>query len=164
MNRTLARTLIRLLTAVLLKMQIAGYIYCVQQPCKRELSRSTASVYTTGNEVNYCLNTTVRLPQVTRHGVQVDEHKWPITRHHAIAEQKEEEEPPSHAQTHTLPPPPTPLFWIWKGKQTEGWVEVGYVVVFLFMRTLMFSRALETFCSRPRWDDRLQAGGHDSRD
>lgn len=164
MNRTLARTLIRLLTALLLKMQIAENIYCVQEPCKRKVSRCTASVYTTGNEVNYCLNTTVRLPQVRRHSLQVDERKWPITRHHAIAEQEEEEEPPSHAQTRTTPTPPPPSFWIWKGKQTRGWVEVGYVVVFLFVRTLMFSRAFETFCPRPRWDDRLQASGADSRD
>ena len=38
MNSTLARTLIRLLTAVVLKMQIAGNTYCEQQPCKRKLS------------------------------------------------------------------------------------------------------------------------------
>lgn len=38
MNSTLRRTLIRLWTAVVLKMQMAGNTYCEQQPCKRELS------------------------------------------------------------------------------------------------------------------------------
>ena len=37
MNSTLVRTLIGLLTAVALKMQIAGKTFFEQQPCKRKL-------------------------------------------------------------------------------------------------------------------------------
>lgn len=130
---------------------------------------SAASVYTTGNELNYCLNTTVGVRQVRRHGIQPAEYKWPITQHDVIAEHWEEKEelPPLHPlciHTHTVSnthaihnPPLPPPSWIWKGKQRQGWVEVGYVVVFLFTWTLMFPRSFETFCSRPRREARLQA-------
>lgn len=67
---------------------------------------SAASVYTTGNELNYCLNTTVGVRQVRRHGIQPAEYKWPITQHDVIAEHWEEKEelPPLHPlciHTHT---------------------------------------------------------------
>lgn len=94
---------------------------------------SAASVYTTGNELNYCLNTTVGLPQVRRHSIQLAEYKWPITQHDVITQQweEEEEQPPLHTHTHTPPsvsltfsPTQThtapPRSWIWKGEIETG--------------------------------------------
>lgn len=60
--------------AAVLKMQIVGNTCCEKQPCKKENyaiyltdKLSTAFVYTAGNELNYCLNSTARLQQVRAH-------------------------------------------------------------------------------------------------
>lgn len=107
MSGTFAKTLIRLLTAVVLKMQITGSAYC-EQPCKHLTGMlSATSVYTTGSELNYCLNTTPRLQQVMRHSMQLAEYNWPIIRHDAIAEQSSGRRTHTHTlsltHTHTQP-------------------------------------------------------------
>lgn len=81
MNSTLSRTLVGLLTAAVLKMQIVGNTSCEKQPCKRKLCNlltdklSATFVYIAGNELNYCLNSMVRLQQVKRHSIQLTEYK-----------------------------------------------------------------------------------------